>query len=489
MSPPPKNMHALVVFRVLGILLMMFSVTMLVPALVSLLYRDGAGDAFLIAFAITFSTGLLCWLPSRNQHDELGIRDGFLVTVLFWTVLGLYGALPLMLAEQPKLGFTDAVFESLSGLTTTGATVIQGLDSLPKSVLFYRQQLQWLGGMGIIVLALAILPMLGIGGMQLFRAETSGPIKDSKITPRIAETAKALWYLYLGLTVACALAYWLAGMDLFDAIAHSFSTVSIGGFSTHDASIGFFDSLAIELIAVHFILISGISFTLHFYVLRQRSLRAYADNLESRTYLLILLTVTLIAWLVLHMQQNYGLVAALRYGLFMTVSISTTTGFAITDHSAWSGFLPFLLFFCSFAGGCAGSTGGGIKIIRLILILKQGNLEIKRLIHPNAVIPIKINGQPVPARVMEAVWGFFSVYILMFALLFVSVLATGLNLLTAFSAVAACINNLGPGLGQVALHYGDINQIAKWVLCFAMLIGRLEIFTLLVLFSPMFWQK
>ena len=482
-------MRISVVFRVLGVLLMVFSATMLVPAAVSFIYQDGAADAFLIAFAITFCTGLACWLPTRKSLSELGIRDGFVITVLFWTVLGLYGALPLMLEERDELSFTDAVFESVSGLTTTGATIIQGLDDLPKSVLYYRQQLQWLGGMGIIVLALAVLPMLGVGGMQLFRAETSGPIKDSKITPRIAETAKALWYLYLGLTVACALAFWLAGMDFFDAIAHSFSTVSIGGFSTHDASIGYFDNPAIELITVAFIVISGISFTLHFTVLRNRSLRSYIENVEARTYLLILLAVTLIAWFELYMGKGYDLVTALRYGLFTTVSIATTTGFAITDHSAWAGFLPFLLFFCSFAGGCAGSAGGGIKIIRLILILKQGNIEIKHLIHPNAVLPIKINDNPVPDRVMEAVWGFFSVYILTFALLFVAVLATNLDPLTAFSAVAASINNLGPGLGEVSLHYGDINQPAKWILCFAMLIGRLEIFTLLVLFSPTFWRK
>ena len=482
-------MHVAVVFRVLGILLTLFSGTMLVPFLVALLYDDGAQYAFLTAFAITLCTGLACWLPVRNRIVDMGIRDGFLITVSFWLVLGLYGALPLMIADEPHLSPVDAVFESLSGLTTTGATVIQGLDNLPESILFYRQQLQWLGGMGIIVLALAVLPMLGVGGMQLFRAETSGPVKDSKITPRIAETAKALWYIYMGLTVACAMAYWLAGMDAFDAIAHSFSTVSIGGFSTHDASIGFFDNFAIELIAVFFIVVSGISFTLHFYFLRRPTPRSYLDNIECRTYLSILLVVSLVAWFVLYIQGDYGLAGALRYGLFATVSIATTTGFATTDYSVWASFLPFLLFFCSFAGGCAGSTGGGIKVIRLILILKQGHLEIKRLIHPNAVIPIKINDQPVPDRVMEAVWGFFSVYVLVFSLIFVAVLATGLDLLTAFSAVAACINNLGPGLGQVALHYGDINQLSKWILCFAMLIGRLEIFTLLVLFSPTFWRN
>ena len=283
-------MHPAGTFRVLGVLLTLFSVTMLVPAGVSLLYRDGAANAFLLAFAITLGTGLACWLPVRKQRAELRIRDGFLVTVLFWAVLGLYGSFPLMLSDQPKLGFTDAVFESLSGLTTTGATVIQGLDDLPRSILFYRQQLQWLGGMGIIVLAIAVLPMLGIGGMQLFRAEITGPIKDSKLTPRITQTAKALWFIYLSLTVACALAYWLAGMEPFDAIAHSFSTVAIGGFSTHDASIGFFNSQAIELVAVFFIVLSGISFTLHFYAFRQRSLHSYRTDPECRTYLVILLT-------------------------------------------------------------------------------------------------------------------------------------------------------------------------------------------------------
>lgn len=482
-------MHPAATFRVLGVLLTLFSGTLFAPFGVSLFYRDGAANAFLLAFAITLVTGLACWLPVRKQRAELRIRDGFLVTVLFWAVLGFYGAFPLMLSAQPKLGFTDAVFESLSGLTTTGATVIQGIDDLPRSILFYRQQLQWLGGLGIIVLAIAVLPMLGIGGMQLFRAEITGPIKDSKLTPRITQTAKALWYIYLSLTAACALAYWLAGMEPFDAIAHSFSTVSIGGFSTHDASIGFFNSPAIEGVAVFFIAVSGISFTLHFHAFRQRSLRPYRLDSECRTYLTILLTTILIAALILFAHGEYDAGAALRYGLFATVSIVTTTGFSIADHSVWPSVLPFLLFLGSFVGGCAGSTAGGIKTMRMLLILKQGSREITRLIHPNAVLPIKVGQRSVSARVMEAVWGFFSVYVLAFTVMFIAVLATGLDLPTAFSAVAACINNLGPGLGQVALHYGDINAVAKWILCFAMLIGRLEIFTLLVLFSPAFWRK
>ena len=482
-------MRAAVAFRVLGVLLTLFSVTMLVPAGVSLLYRDGAAPAFVSAFAITLVTGLACWLPVRRQRAELRIRDGFLVTVLFWAVLGLYGAFPLMLSEQPNLSFTDAVFESLSGLTTTGATVVEGLDDLPRSILLYRQQLQWLGGMGIIVLAIAVLPMLGVGGMQLFRAEITGPMKDSKLTPRIAQTAKALWYIYLSLTAACASAYWLAGMDPFDAIAHSFATVSIGGFSTHDASLGFFNSQAIELVAVFFIAVSGINFTLHFYAFRQRSLRPYRTDPECRAYWAVLLTTVLVAALILFTHDEHDASASLRYGLFATVSIVTTTGFSIADHSVWPGVLPVLLFLGSFVGGCAGSTAGGIKMMRLLLILKQGSREITRLIHPNAVLPIKVGPRSVPDRVMEAVWGFFSMYVLTFTIMFIAVLATGLDLTTSFSAVAACINNLGPGLGQVAQHYGDINSVAKWILCVAMLIGRLEVFTLLVLFSPGFWRK
>lgn len=482
-------MHPAVAFRVLGVLLTLFSATMLVPVGVSLLYRDGTASAFLLAFAITLGTGLACWLPLRQQRAELRIRDGFLVTVLFWSVLGFYGAFPLMLSDQPQLGLTDAVFESLSGLTTTGATVVQGLDRLPRSILFYRQQLQWLGGMGIIVLAIAVLPMLGIGGLQLFRAEITGPIKDSKLTPRITQTAKALWFIYSSLTAACALAYWLAGMEPFDAIAHSFATVSIGGFSTHDASIGFFNSPAIELVAVFFIALAGINFTLHFCAFRQRSLQPYRMDPECRTYLTILLTTTLIASLILFTHDEHDAVASLRYGLFATASIVTTTGFSIADHSVWPSVLPFLLFLGSFTGGCAGSTAGGIKVMRMLLILKQGSREITRLIHPNAVLPIKVGQRSVSDRVMEAVWGFFSVYVLAFTIMFIAVLATGLDLTTSFSAVAACINNLGPGLGQVVHHYGDINPVAKWILCFAMLIGRLEVFTLLVLFSPAFWRK
>lgn len=482
-------MHFKVILRILGILLMIFSLTQLPPVFISNYYDDGASVAFISAFFITLIAGFIIWVPVYRVKEELRTRDGFLITVLFWTILGLFGAIPLWLSSEPDLSLVDAVFESMSGLTTTGATVITGLDHLPKSILYYRQQLQWLGGMGIIVLAVAILPMLGIGGMQLFRAETPGPVKDAKLTPRITETAKALWYIYLSLTIACATAYWLAGMSVFDAIGHSFSTVAIGGFSTYDASIGHFNSPVIEMICMVFLILSGISFALHFFAWRQRSIIHYFTDSEVRFYFGILALTVLVTLFALLISQTYAPVDALRKASFMVVSIATTAGFATADFASWPVMLPFMLMVASFAGGCAASTGGGMKVVRLLLIFKQGHRELKRLVHPNAVIPIKLGRRPISDRVMEAVWGFFSVYLLMFVIMMVILLGTGLDQVTAWSAVAATLNNLGPGLGGVASHYGDINSTAKWVLCFAMLLGRLEVFTLLVLFTPVFWRR
>ncbi len=474
--------------RILGILLMLFSLTMLPPMLVSVMYNDHQLDAFFHAFVLTLGIGALVWLPVRNKRRELRVRDGFVVTVLFWLVLSFSGSIPLYLSEASEMTFVDAFFESLSGLTTTGATVITGLDALPKSILWYRQQLQWFGGMGIIVLAVAILPMLGIGGMQLYRAEAPGPVKDSKLTPRITETAKALWYIYLGLTILCGLAYWAAGMDTFDAIAHSFSTIAIGGYSTHDASIAYFNSTTIELIAILFMFISGVNFALHFTAWRSNNPIVYLRDPEFRFYASVMLMVAVVTIITLIATQSYGPADAFIKGLFEVVSIATTTGFSAADFSSWPFVLPFLLFVVAFIGGCAGSTGGGMKAIRVLLIYKQGLREIKRLIHPNAIIPVKLGKKPVPDRVLEAVWGFFSVYLFAFVILLLLLLATGLDQVTAWSAVGACINNLGPGLGDVAVHYGDLPDTAKWVLCFAMLLGRLEIFTLLIILTPAFWR-
>ena len=483
-------MQLLVIQRILGLLLILFSSALLPPMLVGLYYGDGAVGAFLQAFLIILVAGIGLFLPVRRQRKELRLRDGFLVVVLFWTVLGIAGGLPLYLSGVHDITVTDSIFESISGLTTTGATVIVGIDQLPHSILIYRQELQWLGGMGIIVLAVAVLPMLGVGGMQLFRAETPGPVKDTKLTPRITETAKALWYIYLGLTVACAIAYWFAGMSLFDAISHSFSTVAIGGFSTHDASIGYFDSTAIQFIAIVFMLLAGVNFAIHFAAFRHRSLNPYRRDAEFRTYILVLTVVSVVTIGYLQATKTFDSTAeSIIEGLFQVVSIGTTTGYTTAEYYTWPGFLPVLLLYVSFIGGCSGSTGGGMKVIRILLLVKQGVRELKRLIHPNAQIAVKIGKKALPENVIEAVWGFFAAYFAISALMILLLMATGLNQETAFSAVAACLNNLGPGLGDVGQNFASISDPAKWLLCLAMLLGRLEIFTLLVLLTPGFWKK
>ncbi len=470
-------------------LLMLFSLTMLVPVIVSFIYQEGTALVFFEAFLTTIICGCVLWLPTRNADHDLRVRDGFLVTAMFWFVLGVFGALPLWLADSVQISLTDAVFESISGLTTTGATVMVGLDELPRSILFYRQQLQWLGGIGIIVIAVAILPMLGIGGMQLYRAETPGPIKDSKLTPRITSTAKWLFLIYLFMTLGCLLAYWLAGMSLFDAIAHSFSTVSIGGFSTHDLSMGYYDNPAILIIAIFYMCFAGINFALHFYAWRRVTLRPYRQDPEMKFYFTILAIGTVIVVATLGSSATYSWPEALLHGSFQVVSIATTTGFASANFSAWPSFIPFLLLAMAFVGACAGSTGGGMKVIRALLMVKQGIRELQQLVHPHAIIPIKIGNRPVAERVLSAVWGFIAVYIITFIVLTLCLMALQLDFVTAYSATAAALNNLGPGLGQVAAHYASISDPAKWLLCFAMLLGRLEIFTLFVLFTPLFWRK
>ncbi|MEM7255212.1 MAG: TrkH family potassium uptake protein [Pseudomonadota bacterium] len=475
--------------RILGLLLALFSLTMVPPIIVSWWYQDGAAQPFFVAMGIILGVGLALWLPVRSHRRELRVRDGFTVVMLFWVGLSLSGATPILLLKTPEFSVADAVFESVSALTTTGATVMTGIDELPHSIRFYRQLLQWLGGMGIIVLAVAILPMLGIGGMQLYRAETPGPMKDTKLTPRITETAKALWYIYLSLTVACGTAYWFAGMSLFDAVSHSFSTVAIGGFSTHDESIGYFNSPTIELIAMVFMFISGINFALHFVVWRARNGRPYYGDAELRAYTCFIFVFAIITSGYLYLTGTFPSVGeSIRNGFFQTVSFSTTTGFTTAGYNTWPSFLPVLLIIASFIGGCAGSTGGGLKVIRVVLLFKQSRREIIRLIHPSAHVTIKVSGSVLPPRVMDAVWGFFAAYIITYAIIMLLLMATGLDQITAYSAVAACLNNLGPGLGDVSSHYGDINSVAKWVLCVAMLLGRLEIFTLLVILSPAFWR-
>ncbi len=477
------------IFPILGILLVLFSTSSLPPIVVALIYQEPEAVIFIYTFLLTLLLGLVLWFPFRNLKGLLRTREGFLVTTLFWIVLGSVGSLPFLLMESPAVSITDALFESISGLTTTGATILTGIEQLPRSILFYRQQLQWLGGMGIIVLAVAILPMLGIGGMQLYRTETPGPVKDTKLTPRITSTAKALWYLYLFLTAICALAYWLAGMTLFDAICHSFSTIAIGGFSTYDGSMGHFNSPLIISVAIFFMVIAGFNFALHFSAWREKSLNHYIKDPEVRWFLATVAVVGTITVVTLYLSGTYSFSKSFRYGLFEVVSVATTTGYtSSSSFSSWPLFLPMLLFFTSFMGGCAGSTAGGMKVIRVVLIAKQGMRELRRFVHPNGVFTIKIGDDAISPRVGEAVWGFFATYIVMFVLLFLALLATGVDLTTAFSAVASCLNNLGPALGDAAFSYQSLPNTAKWLLAFAMLLGRLEIFTLLVLFTPTFWR-
>lgn len=480
-------MQLRVVQRVLGYLLVMFSMSMVPPIVVALIYRDGALLPFLGALLLTVTTGGILWFTARNATASLRLRDSFLVVVSFWGVLGVFGAIPFYFYQPLELSVAAAIFESMSGLTTTGATLIVGLDQLPHAILFYRQQMQWLGGMGIIVLAVAILPALGIGGMQLYRAESSGPTKN-KLTPRIAETAKYLWYIYLGLTAACAFAYKLCGMSFFDAIGHSFSTVAIGGFSTHDASIGYFNSRWVEITAVVFMLISGVNFALHFMTLRSVRISHYWADAEFRTYIGIMVVLTTIASIYLSVTHVEPPGQSFLDGLFHVVSIGTTTGFTTQEYFNWPGFLPVLLLFASFAGGCAGSTGGGMKVIRVLLLFKQGERELKRMLHPNSVMVVKVGDARVPDRTRDLVWGFFATYIVLMAVMMLMLMAAGLDQESAFAAVVACLNNLGPGLGQVGANYASLGDFSWSVLSLAMLFGRLEIFTLLVLFTPAFWK-
>jgi len=390
---------------------------------------------------------------------------------------------------QPEISYIDAVFESMSGLTTTGATIFTNIDELPRGVLYYRQQLQWLGGLGIVVLAVAILPMLRIGGMQLYRAETPGPLKDSKLTPRITETAKALWMIYLGITILCALAYWLGGMTMFDAVGHAFSTVAIGGMSTHDAGFAWFENTTLEMIATVFMVVAGINFAIHFTAWKRASAQPYFQDPELKLYASLLLGFSVLITFALYLSGTFDSISeSARYASFQVVSVMTTTGYTTSDFSLWPGFMPIFLICIAFIGGCAGSTCGGMKVIRIMLLYRQAIREIRRLIHPHAVIPVKIGGRKTSATVMDAVWGFFFLYVASFVMITIALNGVGLDPVTAYSAAAACITNLGPGLGDVSANYASMNSTAKVILSFAMLLGRLEIFTILVLFTPAFWR-
>ena len=466
-----------------SILVMFFSVSFVFPMIVSIIYKDSALSIFIYTFLFVFFLGLIGWFFSRGDDRELGQKDGFIIITFFWLVLSFAGSIPFIISG---MGFIDSFFESMSGITTTGATILTGLDSLPESILFYRQLLQWMGGMGLIVLAIAVMPLLGIGGGQLYKTEIPGAMNDQKMTPRIKETAQALWAIYLGLTICCALLYFLAGMNPFDAISHSLSTVSIGGFSTHDESIGYFNSSFIEAICIIFMLLSALSFTLHYFAIYKKKPLKYFYDPELKFFLSIMALIFVISLLINQFSNNNN--GSIKDLLFHSVSIVTTTGFSIGDPSEWHSSIGFLFLVGAFIGACSGSVGGGVKSWRVLIMINYARINLMKMIHPNAVISLKIGSKTVEDEVATSVWGFFSIYVISFMVLLLALLMTGLDFESSFSAIGACLNNLGPGLGEVSQTYQSVTPAGKLILSFAMILGRLEIFTLLVLFTPMFWR-
>ena len=487
----PAILRIASVVNVFSTIVMLFSLTMTAPLIVAYIYDDAALLIYGQAIIATFAAGVLMRLTTMHRKRELQPRDGFLLVFLVWTILPAFATLPLML-HISGLSFTDAYFETVSGITTTGSSVLSNLDQLPNSINFWRCELVWLGGMGLIVLAVAILPLLGVGGMQLYKAETPGPMKDAKLTPRITETAKGLWLVYAGITLACILALRLAGMSWFDAICHSFSTMGLGGFSTHDASFGFFDSPLIESVTIVFMLIAGINFATHFQACRGRSARPYRADPEAGMFVLITLASCVMIACYLWAQGVYpGFMAALRYASFNTVSIATTTGFSSTDFNLWPIFAPlWMLFLCCFVSS-SGSTGGGIKMIRALLLVRQGLREMVKLVHPSAQVVVKLGGAVVPNQIVYSVLAFMSFYGACVITMTFLLVATGLDAISAFTAVIASINNTGPGLNQVgpATTYAVLTDFQTWVCTLAMLLGRLELFTLLIVFTPTFWRR
>jgi trk system potassium uptake protein TrkH len=484
-------MGTLAVIALIGRMVLIFSLLMLVPLAFALSGADPAERAFAAALAITFAAGALMSLATRRFRRELQPRDGFLLVGLTWLVLPAFGALPLLLA-LPELSVTDAYFEAMSAFTATGATVLTGLDDLPLSVNVWRCFMMLVGGLGIIVLAVAILPLLGVGGSQLFRAETAGPMKDQKLTPRIADTARAIWVAYAMLAVSCTLAYRWAGMSWVDAFMHMCSTVSLGGFSSYDASFGHWNSPLIESVAVVFMLLSGISLTLYFLAWRSRSLAPLWRSVEVRAFYGALLAsiALIVAYLVI--SGTYPSVSdALRHTVFHVVSVATTTGYASQDYAQWPLFAPMLIILLGCFATCAGSTGGGIKMIRLLILLAQARRELVRIVHPRAVNPVVIGGRTVSDATVQGVIAFMMIYGVTIVGLTMLLLFSGLDPVTAFTAVVACVNNIGPGLGEVgpATNFSGLTDFQTWVCTLAMLLGRLELLSVLVLLTPSFWRR
>ncbi len=489
-SPLPM-LRSLTVIHALGLMLIVFSIAYLLPIIASQIYDDGTLIDFMLAMLFTAGTGILLWLLTRRYKGELSIRHGYLLVVGMWTAMPAVATLPLMLVIN-NMSFTDAYFETMSGITTTGSTTLSGLDFLPPAINIWRHELNWLGGMGIIVLAVAILPLLGVGGRQLFKAETPGPIKDAALTPRIAESARNLWVVYVAVTLVCIASLKLAGMNWLDAVCHAFSAMGLGGFSTHDASIGYFNSPTIEFIMIIFMLFAVVNFATHFLAWRGKSLSAYLQDSEATASIGIILGSCVGIALLLWWKGTYsGFWTALRHASFNLVSIATSSGYSSLDYAQWPMFAPLWMMFLTAIVASSGSTGGGIKMIRTLVLFKQSGRELLRLLHPAVVNPMKIGSLIIPNNIVFSVLGFIFLYFMTIATLNFVLLISGMDFITALTAVLASINNCGPGLGSVgpSTTYAGLTDFQTWVCTFAMLVGRLEIFTVLILFTPHFWRR
>jgi len=475
--------------KILGTGLILFSAIQLFPIIISLIYNEQNYLSFLESSLITFASGLFLYgVNYSKDYEDLKIRDGFLLIVLLWFIFSIFASIPFLLKTNP-LTIVNAYFEAVSGLTTTGATIFVNLDNELKSILFYRALLQWVGGLGIVVLALALFPILGIGGMQLYRGEASNPVNNNKLRPKMAETAKSLWFIYLFLTILCFFCYRFSGMTNFDAVTHAFTTIAIGGFSNYDNSFTYFSNNFIYLFASIFMFLSAMSFSLHFVAFNKIDITGYFKDKELRFYTTIIFVSFILIFIVLQSSNAKGNLDTLILSVFQTISFATTTGFVSTDQSSLPLFIPYLLIALAGMGACAGSTGGGLKAIRVYILFRQAKNELKKLIHPSSVIPLKIGDNVIDKEISDSVWGFVSVYL--FALFFgiLLILATGINIETAFSTIFSCLNNLGPALGDATENYASLNDASKIILSFTMILGRLEIYTLLVLFTTFFWRS
>ncbi|WP_150466803.1 potassium transporter TrkG [Francisella sp. SYW-9] len=477
--------------KIIGIFLMFLSLTMLSPVVIDYIYSENDAYPFILSFAITFLCGFLLWFIARKSNKKLSNKDGFIIVALVWVFVSVFGAIPYMTFPGLELSLTHAIFESVSGFTTTGGTVIEGLDQLPHSILFYRQQTEFFGGMGIVVLTVAILPLLGVGGMQLYKAEVTGQWKDDKIAPRISSTAKALWLVYLLLTFLCFISYIIVGMGPFDAICYTFSTVSTGGFTPSDASMTN-KSTGVLLVCGIFLFLGATSFKAHYIALSKFKISHYFRNVEFKAYFFFLFFTSMIVsiTLIANADSLSNTFHIILNSIFQVISISSSAGFVSdTNYYLWPTFLPVLLMFIAIIGGCGGSTAGGLKMIRAILFKEKAMLEAKRVIHPQGMFTVKLDDINISEQALNRVSGFISVYIIVFAIGWLALLGCGLDIATAFSTIATTLSNVGPGLGEIGSNFKNIPNGALWICDFAMIAGRLEIFTLLVLFIPEFWRK